>query len=37
MLHLCGIDNSKFSYKFQGLDVKLTGVEPARVVKEVLA
>jgi uncharacterized protein (DUF1501 family) len=37
MLHLLGIDHSKFSVKYQGLDVRLTGVEPARVVKEVLA
>jgi hypothetical protein len=34
MLHLCGIDHEQFSVKFQGLDVKLTGVEPARVVHE---
>ncbi|TWT32797.1 DUF1501 domain-containing protein [Blastopirellula retiformator] len=37
MLHLLGIDHHRFSVKFQGLDMKLTGVEPARVVKEVLA
>ncbi len=37
MLHLCGLDHAKLSVKFQGLDLKLTGVEPARVVKEVLA
>jgi hypothetical protein len=37
MLNLCGLDHTRLSYKFQGLDVKLTGVEPARVVKEVLA
>ncbi len=37
ILHLCGIDHSRLIYKFQGLDVKLTGVEPARVVKELLA
>lgn len=37
MLHLLGIDHSRFSYKFQGLDFRLTGVEPARVVKEVLS
>ncbi|UUO06365.1 DUF1501 domain-containing protein [Blastopirellula sp. J2-11] len=36
MLHLLGIDHNHFSVKFQGLDMKLTGVEPARVVKEVL-
>jgi uncharacterized protein (DUF1501 family) len=37
LLHLLGIDHMKFSVKFQGLDNKLTGVEPARVVKEILA
>ncbi|MFO0889406.1 MAG: DUF1501 domain-containing protein [Isosphaeraceae bacterium] len=37
VLHLCGIDHARLSYKFQGLDVRLTGVEPARVVKELLA
>ena len=37
MLHLFGIDHSRFSVKFQGLDMKLTGVEPAKVVKDILA
>jgi hypothetical protein len=37
MLHLLGINHNRLSYKFQGLDLKLTGVEPARVVKDVLA
>jgi hypothetical protein len=37
MLHLCGIDHHRFTYKFQGLDAKLTGVDPCRVVKELLA
>jgi hypothetical protein len=37
MLHLCGLDHTRLTYKFQGLDVKLTGVEPARVLKDVLA
>ncbi|MBO0697868.1 MAG: DUF1501 domain-containing protein [Zavarzinella sp.] len=36
MLHLLGIDHSRFTVKHQGLDMKLTGVDPARVVKEVL-
>lgn len=36
MLHLLGIDHHRFSVKFQGLDSKLTGVEPARVVKQIL-
>jgi hypothetical protein len=37
VLHLLGIDHTKLSVKYQGLDVRLTGVEPARVVKEILA
>jgi hypothetical protein len=36
LLHLLGIDHERFSAKFQGLDLKLTGVEKARVVKEIL-
>lgn len=32
LLHLLGIDHRRFSYKFQGLEMRLTGVEPARVV-----
>jgi hypothetical protein len=36
MLHLCGIDYSRFSYRFQGLDARLTGVDPCRVVHEIL-
>jgi uncharacterized protein (DUF1501 family) len=37
MLHLLGIDHSRLTFPFQGLDQKLTGVEPARVVKEIIA
>jgi len=37
LLHLCGIDFQKFSVKFQGLDARLTGVDPCHVVKEILA
>ena len=37
VLHLLGIDHEKLSFRFQGLDQKLTGVVPARVVKELLA
>ena len=36
ILHCFGIDNEKFSYKYQGLDQKLTGVEKASIVKGVL-
>ena len=37
MLHLLGIDHRRFSVQFQGLDMRLTGVEPARVLHEVLS
>ena len=37
LLHCLGIDHAKFSFKFQGLDQRLTGVEPAKVVKAMLA
>jgi hypothetical protein len=36
MLHLLGIDHRRFSVRFQGLDMRLTGVEQARVVKSIL-
>jgi hypothetical protein len=36
MLHLLGIEHERFSVKHQGLDMRLTGVEHARVVKEIL-
>jgi hypothetical protein len=37
LLHQLGIDHMRFTTKFQGLDAKLTGVEPARVVTELLS
>jgi hypothetical protein len=37
MLHLFGIDHARFTHKFLGLDARLTGVEPARILKEILA
>jgi hypothetical protein len=37
LLHLSGIDHKRLSFKYQGLDVRLTGVDPARVVKPILA
>jgi hypothetical protein len=36
MLHLLGIDHRRFSFKFQGLDMRLTGVEPSHVVHKIL-
>lgn len=37
MLHMLGIDHNRFSVKHQGLDMKLTGVEPARVITDILS
>ena len=37
MLHLLGIDHMRFTFPYQGLDSKLTGVEPAQPVKAILA
>ncbi|MEO6785606.1 MAG: DUF1501 domain-containing protein [Chthoniobacteraceae bacterium] len=37
VLRLLGIDHERFTYKAQGLDYKLTGVEKASVVKALLA
>jgi hypothetical protein len=37
ILHLLGFDHEKLNFPFQGLDFRLTGVEPAHVVKPVLA
>ncbi|MFO0906889.1 MAG: DUF1501 domain-containing protein [Isosphaeraceae bacterium] len=37
MLHLMGIEHTRFTHKFQGLDARLTGVEPCRVLKEILS
>ena len=36
MLHLLGLDHSRLIFPFQGLDQRLTGVEPSRVVREIL-
>jgi uncharacterized protein (DUF1501 family) len=37
MLYLLGFDHHKLNFSFQGLDQKVTGVKPARIVAEVLA
>ena len=37
ILHLLGIDHERFTYPYLGLDQRLTGVEEARVVREILA
>ena len=36
ILHCLGIDHERFTFKFQGLDQRLTGVEKTNVVKEIL-
>ncbi len=37
VLHLLGFDHERFTFRHQGLDQRLTGVEPAKVIKELLA
>ncbi len=37
MLHLLGLDHERLTFPFQGLDQRLTGVEPASVVNAILA
>lgn len=37
ILHQLGIDHQRLSVRSQGLDFRLTGVEPAHVVKDLLA
>jgi uncharacterized protein (DUF1501 family) len=37
ILHLMGIDHERLTFKFQGLDQRLTGVLPAQVVQGILA
>ncbi|MEP4078805.1 DUF1501 domain-containing protein [Haloferula sp.] len=37
ILHQLGLSHERLSYKFQGLDQRLTGVEPAKIVTDILA
>ena len=37
LLHQLGLDHERLSVRFQGLDERLTGVKPARVIGEILA
>lgn len=37
VLHLLGFDHQRFTVRHQGLDSRLTGVEPAEVIRELLA
>ncbi len=36
VLHLLGFDHERFTYRYQGLDQQLTGVEKASVVQQIL-
>ena len=37
VLHLLGFDHKRFTYRYQGLDQRLTGVEPAAPIKALMA
>ena len=37
ILHCMGINHDRFTFPYQGLDQRLTGVEPSKVVKAVLS
>jgi len=37
VLHLLGRDHRRFTYRHQGLDQRLTGVEESRVIRELIA
>ena len=36
MLHCLGIDHERFTFRFQGLEQRLTGVEPATVIADLI-
>lgn len=37
ILHCLGIDHERFTLRYQGLDQRLTGVKPMKVLKKILA
>lgn len=37
ILVLMGIDHTRLSFRFQGLDFRLTGVEPHHAIKKLIA
>ncbi len=37
ILHLFGLDHARLTHKFQGLDQRLTGVLPTKIINEILA
>ncbi len=37
ILTLLGLDQEHFTYRYQGLDQRLTGVEPSRIIHDLIA
>ena len=37
VMHCLGIDHERFTLRYQGLDQRLTGVEPMKVIKKILS
>jgi Protein of unknown function (DUF1501) len=37
ILTLLGLDHERFTFKYQGLDQRLTGVEPSRIIHDLIA
>jgi hypothetical protein len=37
ILHCLGVDHERFTFRYQGLDQRLTGVEPMKVLRKILA
>lgn len=37
ILHCMGVDHETFTYPYQGLDQRLTGVEESRILRDILA
>jgi hypothetical protein len=37
ILHCLGVDHERFTFRYQGLDQRLTGVEPMKVIRKILA
>jgi Protein of unknown function (DUF1501) len=36
MFHILGIDHGRFTYPFRGLDVRVSGVEAAYIVRDIV-
>ncbi len=37
ILHCLGVEHDRFTFRYQGLDQRLTGVEPMKVIRKILA